>query len=226
MTTATATAAATHPALIDGWKYQRGSDMCGDFFETMLRAFPAPIPANANVLEVGCAEFDWLGVAKASWPEMRLTGIDARARPPITCATVIAGDALDERQFAPNTFDWIVSVSAIEHVGLGHYGDPVNPHGDSDVLANIHAWLKPGGWLAFDVPYQPGAGSYRVDGTRTRIYDDFAIDARLSQGLGWRQAWNGIVYLTQPYKLLTNPEPLPQVHKYDMYVRGHWWQKK
>lgn len=219
------TATATPPFLIDGWKYQRGSDMCGDFFETMLRAFPAPIPANANVLEVGCAEFDWLGAAHASWPEMRLTGIDARARPPLKGATIIAGDAIDPRQFAPNSFDWIVSVSAIEHVGLGHYGDPVRADGDSAVLRNLHTWLKPGGWLAFDVPFQPGPGGFRVDGTRTRIYDEYAINDRLHQGLDWREQWGEVVYLMQPYKILTDPEPLPQIHKYDMYVRGHWWQK-
>ena len=199
--------------------------MCGDFFETMLRAFPAPIPLDANVLEVGCAEFDWLAAARASWPAMRLTGIDARGQAPRPGVTIVAGDAMDPQQFAPNSLDWVVSVSAIEHVGLGHYGDPVRADGDSVVMANLHAWLKPGGWVAFDVPYQPGPDGYRVDGTRTRIYDDLTITTRLHQGLGWDEAWNGTVYLMQPYKLLTDPEPLPQVHKYDMYVRGHWWQK-
>lgn len=216
----------TPTRIADTWRYTLGTDMCGDFFDTMVKGYwPEDIAPNANLLEVGCAEFDWLSAARKSWPGMRLTGIDARAQPPRAGATIVTGDAMDRQHFAPNSFDWIVSVSAIEHVGLGHYGDPKAPDGDSVVLANIHSWLKPGGWLAFDVPYQPGPDAYRVDGTRTRIYDDATIASRLNQGL-FREAWTGTVYLMQPYKLLTKPEPLPQVHKYDLYVRGQWWQKR
>ena len=211
--------------LADTWQYKVGTDICGDFFHEMIRRFPAPIPTDAHVLEVGCAEFDWLSTAKASWPGMQLTGIDARPQPQRPGVTVLAGDAMNPRNFAPESFDWIVSVSAIEHIGLGHYGDPVRPEGDSVVLANCHRWLKPGGWLVFDVPYQPGPNGYMVDGTRTRIYDDATVQSRLHQGL-WHEAWSGVVYLMQPYKLLTDPEPVPHIHKYDMYVRGQWWQKR
>jgi SAM-dependent methyltransferase len=220
MTTLVAT-----PSVCDTWTYPRGMDICGEFFDLMMRSFRAPIAPDANVLEVGCAEFDWLRCAHTSWPEMRLTGLDVRPQAARPGVSIVAGDVMDRRHFPANSFDWIVSVSAIEHIGLGHYTDPTAADGDTKALATIWHWLKPGGWFAFDVPYQPGPDGYMVDGTRTRIYDDATIASRLKQK-PWHEAWTGTIYLMQPYKLVTDPEPLPHLHKYDMYVRGQWWQKR
>jgi SAM-dependent methyltransferase len=86
-------------------------------------------------------------------------------------------NAIDPTLFPPETFDGIVSLSAIEHIGLGHYGDPVDPCGDITAMANAWDWLKPGGWLYVDVPYDPTG--YRVQGTKCRIYDDQALYGRL-----------------------------------------------
>ncbi len=51
--------------------------------------------------------------------------------------------------------DSISSLNAIEHFGLGRYGDPVNYWGYLDALANIHSILKPGGKFYFSVPIGP-----------------------------------------------------------------------
>jgi SAM-dependent methyltransferase len=71
----------------------------------------------------------------------------------------------------------VVSLSAIEHFGLGHYKDPIDPDGDSRIVANVWRWLKPGGIFYFDVPYDPTG--YRVQGTKCRVYDWGAIHDRL-----------------------------------------------
>jgi len=54
----------------------------------------------------------------------------------------------------PRKFDVILSVSSIEHDGLGRYGDPINPDGDIDFMSNAKdKLLKEGGhmFIAFPV---------------------------------------------------------------------------
>ncbi len=139
-----------------------------------------PFRAGMRVLEVGCCEADWLHLAADKYPNVTFIGIDTRApnvverdgRVERRCADVMQADL-----FAPESFDAVVSISAIEHIGLGHYKDPVDPDGDSKAMANIWRWLKPGGWVYFDVPYDPSG--YRVQGTKCRVYDDSALTDRL-----------------------------------------------
>ncbi|MCH9617827.1 MAG: hypothetical protein SP4CHLAM5_11130 [Chlamydiia bacterium] len=50
------------------------------------------------------------------------------------------------------TFDIILSISSIEHDGLGRYGDPIDPYGDLKAMANMKSMLNPGGLLFLAVP--------------------------------------------------------------------------
>lgn len=195
-------------------------DSCGQFFSTCLRAFAPRIPADARVLEIGCAEFNWLATACKAWPEMLLTGIDWRGLKHPGTAAVITGDVMTH-DFAPASFDWIVSISAIEHVGLGHYsGDPKREDGDSIAVARAYTWLKPGGWLYFDVPYNPA--KYEVVGTSHRIYDDAAILDRLVAGRPWKLAWSGVAAKGDTRTLIP-PRSMHGGEHFD-YI-GFWWQK-
>ena len=173
------------------------------------------------MLEIGCCEYDWLHQATASWPEMTFTGLDWRTYKRAVRGTVIKGDVMAQ-EFAPGSFDWIVSISAMEHIGLGHYSrDPVHPDGDSITLRRCWDWLAPGGYLAFDVPYNPGR--YEVVGTSHRIYDDAAITRRLQQGLGWHECWRGVCGKGDTDRLTTATPPLKGGE--DFYYIGFWWQK-
>jgi SAM-dependent methyltransferase len=174
----------------DNWPIEC-HDGCGNFFGACLRAGQIDLPVHARVLEIGCAEFDWLKLAARSWPDLQFTGVDWRqeglqirsdAGHPHCFA--MHGNVLEPKLFRPESFDWIVSISAIEHIGLGHYdSDPKAEDGDTQALTNAWRWLKPGGWLVFDVPYQPDR--YEVCGTSHRIYDDHALFMRLwSEPLG------------------------------------------
>ena len=88
--------------------------------------------------------------------------------------------------FAPESFDAIVSVSAIEHVGLGSYdNDPKNRHGDQEAMKNAHRWLKPRGWMYLDVPYRDDA--YEVH-KNFRAYNEDALERRLLPGFT-RSCW-------------------------------------
>ena len=71
----------------------------------------------------------------------------------------------------------IVSISAIEHIGLGYYdNDPIHEDGDIITLTNAARWLRPGAWIYFDVPYHPQGFMAWKSG---RGYDDAAILTRL-----------------------------------------------
>ena len=215
--------------IAETWPAKTG-DSCADFFGTCLRAVHPDIPADANVLEIGCAEYDWLSQASNVWPEMMFTGIDVRARKPSKAKgalhperiTAIAGDVLTH-DFPAESFDWIVSISAIEHVGLGHYGDPKDPDGDTKAVARAWRWLKPGGWLFFDVPWNAGEDAYQVVGTSHRVYDDATVRDRLMRGVSGLLMETGIAHKTRVTELLTNPPRLKGGE--DFYYLGLWLRK-
>lgn len=54
----------------------------------------------------------------------------------------------------------------VEHIGLGRYGDPLDPHGDSRACSELQRVLAPGGDLLFVVP----VGRPRVCFNAHRVY--------------------------------------------------------
>ncbi len=63
--------------------------------------------------------------------------------------------------------DSISSLHAIEHFGLGRYGDPVDAFGHIRGIESIHRVLKPGGTFYFSVPI----GRQRIEFNAHRIFD-------------------------------------------------------
>jgi hypothetical protein len=53
-------------------------------------------------------------------------------------------------------FDLITCLSTIEHVGLGRYGDPLDPWGDLKLAENVRRLLRPGGVLLLSFPQGRG----------------------------------------------------------------------
>ena len=166
--------------------YNPKGDSClsiwADAYETGLITFPP----DARVLEIGCAEADWQTPMLALRPDLRITGIDWRAckRP----GTTIKGDVLTF-DFPAASFDCVVGVSSVEHVGLGHYEhDPADVRGDVHCLERVARWLVPGGWAYLDVPFN--LAGYYVEGTSHRVYDWDALAERLiPAGLVHEQHW-------------------------------------
>jgi SAM-dependent methyltransferase len=54
--------------------------------------------------------------------------------------------------FANNSVKSLSCMHTIEHVGLGRYGDPIDPTGDLKAMAELNRVLAPGGNLLFVVP--------------------------------------------------------------------------
>jgi hypothetical protein len=184
-------------------RYVAGGDSCLSIWSECYgpvagRCFDFPV--DARVLEIGCAEADWQTPMLALRPDLVITGIDWRAckRPGLT----IKGDVLTT-EFAAESFDCVVGISSIEHIGLGHYeSDPREHGGDALTMRRVARWLKPGGWAYLDVPLS--MAGYQVHGTSHRSYDWAALQDRLiPKGLSLQHYW----YADKKGHLIGEPDP-------------------
>lgn len=92
-----------------------------------------------------------------------------------------------EHEADPQQYDAVVSISSIEHDGLGRYGDPINPHGDLEAMSRLKSFLKPGGLLFLAVPMGQDAvvwNAHRIYGRKRfpllvdgwNVVDSFGYD--------------------------------------------------
>jgi len=65
-----------------------------------------------------------------------------------------------------NSCESISSLHAIEHFGLGRYGDPIDYNGHLKAIRNITAMLKPGGTFYFSTPIGP----QRIEFNAQRVF--------------------------------------------------------
>jgi SAM-dependent methyltransferase len=66
--------------------------------------------------------------------------------------TAIEADVTNLREIASDSLDSLSSLHALEHIGLGRYGDVVNPQGHELALLELERVLKPGGHLYLGIP--------------------------------------------------------------------------
>lgn len=118
-----------------------------------------------DVLVVGCNEDPFANLLAELGANV--TGLDLReysnteldtgwAKP---LYTHIVGDAVIYK--FDKQFDLIISISVIEHIGLGwiQYGGVINEDGDSMAMANMYSALKMNGFIYITVPI---GGSFKV----------------------------------------------------------------
>lgn len=72
--------------------------------------------------------------------------------PPTPNLRFVQGDILDPLDVLRGQYDLVSSLHALEHVGLGRYGDPIAPDGFERALANAAAFVAPGGSLMISLP--------------------------------------------------------------------------
>ena len=72
---------------------------------------------------------------------------------------------VSEFRKSPEKFDAIISISSIEHSGLGRYGDDLDPEGDLLAMKEAKQWLKPGGLFFFAVPVTQDSVSWNAHRT-------------------------------------------------------------
>jgi len=198
------------------WEHPKRPDSCLTTFVNAANAWDLALKPRDTVLEVGCAEADWMSLAAKHQPTARLTGVDVRecSRPGV----VIEGDIFDQ-DFGEEAFDAIVLVSALEHIGLGHYGDIPDPVGDRRFMLMAERWLKPGGWLYADVPWNYSKAW--IEGTEYRVYDSISI-ARLGHGFAL-ESWG---YFGKNGKPLTSQAAIEMTGDTDKWVYcANLWRK-
>ena len=113
---------------------------------------------------------------------------------PIVCSGIdwIKSKSVSEFSTEVGKYDLLVSFSGIEHSGLGRYGDPINPDGDIEAVAQMQKALAPGGFLLLAIPT---SATSSVQGDAHRIYGR----DRLVQMLEYRfsflgRVWDGHVF--------------------------------
>lgn len=70
-------------------------------------------------------------------------------------------------------FDAAISLSTVEHIGIGFYGDPINATGDAEAIGEVRRVLKPGGKLILTAPYGVARDGWQ------RTYDSARLDGLL-----------------------------------------------
>jgi SAM-dependent methyltransferase len=87
-------------------------------------------------------------------------------------------------------FDLLTCLSTIEHIGLGRYGDPIDPWGDIKMAQSLRGLLRPGGVMLISFPSGPGCVVFNQHRIYTR-YRRAALfgDLRLLRRVADRPWW-------------------------------------
>lgn len=103
----------------------------------------------------------------------------------------------------------------VEHVGLGRYGDQLDPSGDLKSIAELKRVLKPGGNLLFVTP----VGKPRIEFNAHRIYSYEQILEYFSP-----LTLNEFSLIPDAGGLISNADPA--MVKDQRYACGCFWFKK
>ncbi len=107
--------------------------------------------ANGFVLDIGCCHSRLpIALASRGFP---VIGMDFNAYTfPHPLLRAVRGDVI-QAPFADGTFSVVLAISVIEHIGIGHYGDPTGTSGDLAAVQEIARLLRPGGRAIITVPF-------------------------------------------------------------------------
>ncbi len=87
-----------------------------------------------------------------------------------------AGNILD-LEYKNNTIESLSCLHVIEHIGLGRYGDTMDPEGSKKAAAELQRVLKPGGQLYISLP----VGRERICFNAHRVHDPMTVLNMFSQ---------------------------------------------
>jgi 2-polyprenyl-3-methyl-5-hydroxy-6-metoxy-1,4-benzoquinol methylase len=127
------------------------------------------VPPGSRILDFGCTQSS-LGIHLAS-RGLQVTGVDLRPYP-YSCQnfTFYQGNFF-ELDLPEKSFDAVIAVSVVEHIGLGAYGETRREaETDDQLLDRFYKLLTPGGQLILTVPF----GTWAIT-PFYRIYDEEAL---------------------------------------------------
>ncbi|MBI4656796.1 MAG: class I SAM-dependent methyltransferase [Elusimicrobia bacterium] len=138
----------------------------------LLYCFLDKLHERSQILDIGYAE-STVSLELASMG-YKVTGIDMRDFPMThpNFSSVIGN--ICQMPFKDESFDLIISISTIEHIGISSYGMTAFPEGDAKAIKEILRCLKPNGLFYLTVPF---------GGTQTtawqRIYNSQSLNSLL-----------------------------------------------
>lgn len=149
------------------------------------------------ILDIGCC--DSVLPLEMAHLGFKVWGIDQRkyalSHPNLT---FVQGDVC-QLCFPSSFFDVAISLSTLEHIGMGHYGDSLTEQGDALTLKELRRVLKPQGKLILTAPFgKPRVSWQRVYGPEdiAGLLSDFSIEQKRffkKQGEMWLEAREGEV---------------------------------
>ncbi|RDC56225.1 DUF268 domain-containing protein [Pedobacter chinensis] len=90
----------------------------------------------------------------------------------LNLSNLVSGEAdLTNLFFETSSIDTISCMHTVEHIGLGRYGDPIDPDGDIKAIDELIRVVKPGGSILFVTP----VGNPKIMFNAHRIYDPHMI---------------------------------------------------
>jgi SAM-dependent methyltransferase len=152
------------PCLHD-W-YEEGGSAKGEYFWQDLHVAQKIHQANPiKHVDIG-SRLDGFVAHVASFREVEVFDIRP-ITPVIPRVTFKQADLMSPTRLLTNYCDSISCLHALEHFGLGRYGDPIDPEGYAAGFKNMAAILRSGGVFYLSVPI----GIERVEFNAHRIFD-------------------------------------------------------
>jgi SAM-dependent methyltransferase len=153
----------SYPILTD--KFAEAGCMSGDYFHQDLFVARKICEANPDKhVDIG-SRIDGFVAHVAAFRKIEIFDIREQASTVKNIAFKQA-DLMELPKGMENYCDSISSLHAIEHFGLGRYGDPVDYNGHIKAIKNITAILKPHGTFYFSVPI----GRQRIEFNAHRVF--------------------------------------------------------
>ena len=148
-------------------------------FECAFAAQNIQHSAPRSILDIGSYRHFILGLL-AHFP---VTTVDVRNRRPLSSnETVLTGDA-KKLDLPDRSFDLVLSLCALEHFGLGRYGDAIDFQADGKAFREMTRVLKPGGHLIFSTTITRARPAIGFNAHRIYSYEllrDFCVGLILS----------------------------------------------
>lgn len=121
----------------------------------------------ARHVDVG-SELRWVGLLAAWFP---VTFIDIRPAPVLVANFETKAGSVLAMPYPDRSIPSLSCMHVIEHVGLGRYGDPLDPHGSVKAAKELQRVVAPGGQLLLSAP----VGRERICFNAHRIYSPHTV---------------------------------------------------
>lgn len=136
-------------------------------YECAFAAYHIKIAQPRSILDVGSYRHFILGLLA----HFSVTTMDVRRRRcSLAGEIILTGDA-QKIPLPDNSFDLALSLCALEHFGLGRYGDPLDWQADQKAFAEMRRVIRPGGRLIFSTTIHKAESAIAFNAHRIYTYE-------------------------------------------------------